>query len=93
MQESFTVGWGTLALINAAIAQSKNRSGAMWLATSILIGPLATAILVLLPRYEATPEDEAKKLKIEKMLGYVNIVLVALIAIAILVAIARKYFA
>jgi formate hydrogenlyase subunit 3/multisubunit Na+/H+ antiporter MnhD subunit len=93
MQESFTVGWGTLALINAAIAQSKNRSGSMWLAASILIGPLATAILVLLPKYESTPEGEAKKLKAEKLLGRVNLVLVALIVIAILVAFARKFLA
>ncbi len=27
MDEEFAVGWGTLALINAGLAQSKNRSG------------------------------------------------------------------
>lgn len=44
------VGWGTLALINAALAQGKNRSGLLWFAISLLAGPLATLLLVLLPK-------------------------------------------
>lgn len=93
MQESFTVGWGTLALINAAIAQTKNRSAATWLAASLFLGPLATALLVLLPKYEATPEGLEREKKVEKLLGVVNVVLVVLIALAILIALGRKYWA
>nr|WP_250889375.1 antitermination protein NusB [Rhodanobacter sp. LX-99] len=44
------VGWGTLALINAALAQGKNRSGLLWFLLSLLFGPLATLLLVLLPK-------------------------------------------
>ena len=44
------VGWGTLALINAALAQGKNRSGLLWFALSLLLGPLSTLLLVLLPK-------------------------------------------
>ncbi len=44
------VGWGTLALINAALAQGKNRSGLLWFVLSLLFGPLATLVLVLLPK-------------------------------------------
>jgi hypothetical protein len=43
-------GWGTLALINAALAQGKNRSGLVWFLLSLPLGPLATLLLVLLPR-------------------------------------------
>jgi hypothetical protein len=43
-------GWGTLALINAALAQGRNRSGLWWFLLSLLLGPLATLLLVLLPR-------------------------------------------
>ena len=43
-------GWGTLALINAALAQGKNRSGLGWFVLSLLLGPLATLLLVLLPK-------------------------------------------
>ena len=32
------VGWGTLALINAALAQGKNRSGLLWFLLSLLLG-------------------------------------------------------
>ena len=40
------MGWGTLALINAGLAQGKNRSGLTWFLLSIL-GPIATLVLVI----------------------------------------------
>lgn len=43
-------GWGTLALINAALAQGKHRSGLLWFLLSLPLGPLATLLLVVLPR-------------------------------------------
>ncbi|WP_291192785.1 antitermination protein NusB [Frateuria sp.] len=46
----YFVGWGTLALINAGLAQGKNRSGLLWFLLSIVFGPLATLVLVLLPK-------------------------------------------
>lgn len=44
----YFVGWGTLALINAGIAQGKNRSGLNWFLLSLLLGPIATFCLVAL---------------------------------------------
>lgn len=44
----YAIGWGTLTLINAGIAQGKNRSGLAWFLLSLLLGPIATLILVLL---------------------------------------------
>lgn len=41
-------GWGTLALINAGLAQAKHRSGLIWFLASVFIGPFATLIIVLL---------------------------------------------
>lgn len=46
----YVVGWGSLALINAGIAQGKNRSGLNWFLLSILLGPIATFCLVALFR-------------------------------------------
>ncbi len=43
----FAVLWGTLALVNAGLAQGKNRCGLNWFLLSILLGPLATFILVV----------------------------------------------
>jgi hypothetical protein len=40
MIQDYYVGWGTLALINAGLAQSKNRSRLNWFLLSLLIGPL-----------------------------------------------------
>jgi hypothetical protein len=45
-EPSYFVGWGTLALINAGLAQSKNRSGLIWFLISIPLGPFATFLLV-----------------------------------------------
>ena len=45
----YAVGWGTLALINAGLAQGKRRSGLLWFVLSLGFGPLATLFLVLLP--------------------------------------------
>lgn len=42
----YVVGWGTLALINAGLAQGKNRRGLNWFLLSLLLGPIATFILV-----------------------------------------------
>ena len=46
----YFVGWGTLALINAGLAQSKNRSGLLWFLISLLLGPIATLIILFLNR-------------------------------------------
>jgi hypothetical protein len=48
------VGWGTLALINAGLAQGKNRSGLIWFLLSIFFGPLATLVLVVMPKVRPT---------------------------------------
>jgi hypothetical protein len=44
--QQYGIGWGTLALINAGLAQGKNRSGLNWFLLSLLLGPIATLILV-----------------------------------------------
>ena len=44
------VGWGTLALIKAGHAQGKNRNGLLWFLLSLLLGPIATLVLVLMPK-------------------------------------------
>ena len=48
-------GWGTLALINAGLAQGKHRYGLNWFVVSLFLGPLATLLLVLLD----DPRDRA----------------------------------
>ena len=45
----FFVGWGTLSLINAGLAQAKGRSGLAWWLGSLFIGPIATLLIVVLP--------------------------------------------
>ena len=42
----YAVGWGTLALINAGLAQGQGRSGLIWFVLSVVFGPLATLALV-----------------------------------------------
>jgi hypothetical protein len=54
-QQGFVAGWGTLALLNAGVAQGKNRSGLVWFLASLLAGPLATLILVLIEKLPPAP--------------------------------------
>jgi hypothetical protein len=51
MENQFAVGWGTLALINAGLAQGKNRTGRNWFLLSLLFGPLATLILLFMEKH------------------------------------------
>lgn len=52
LDSSFFVGWGTLSLINAGLAQGKGRSGLVWCLISLLVGPIATFLIVILSRAE-----------------------------------------
>jgi hypothetical protein len=49
------VGWGTLALINAGLAESKGRSRLAWFLLSLLLGPIATFIIVITDRPSSAP--------------------------------------
>lgn len=42
----YYIGWGTLAMINAGLAQAKNHSGLLWFLLSLVLGPVATFLLV-----------------------------------------------
>lgn len=55
MEDQFFVGWGTLSLINAGLAQGKNRSGFNWFFVSIFLGPFATLLLLA---QEKLPEEK-----------------------------------
>jgi hypothetical protein len=57
----YVVGWGTLSLINAGLAQSKNRSGLAWWLVSLLFGPIATFLIVVLDRV-GPPEPPKRSL-------------------------------
>ncbi|SEF67789.1 antitermination protein NusB [Paenibacillus sp. UNC499MF] len=50
------IGWLTLALINAGLAQGKNRSGLNWFFISLPMGPLATLLIVVWDRIPKEPE-------------------------------------
>lgn len=42
----YAVGWFTLSLINAGLAQTKGHSGLIWWLASLLLGPIATFVIV-----------------------------------------------
>jgi hypothetical protein len=52
MDNQYFVGWGTLSLINAGLAQGKNRTGLNWFLLSLVLGPLATLILLFIEKRE-----------------------------------------
>jgi hypothetical protein len=46
--KEFVLGWGTLSLIVAGIAQGKNRSGLGWWLIGLLLGPIALVVLLFM---------------------------------------------
>jgi hypothetical protein len=54
-QAEFVVGWGTLSLINAGLAQGKGRSGLAWWLISLFLGPVATFLIVVLEKIRLEP--------------------------------------
>ena len=56
--QEYVVGWGTLALINAGLAQSKGRSRLAWFLASLFLGPIATLIIVATDSTSAKPTSE-----------------------------------
>ena len=48
MERNYAVGWGALALINAGLAETKRRSRLAWFFVSLLLGPIATLLIVVL---------------------------------------------
>ena len=58
----FFVGIGTLALINAGLAETKNRTRLGWFLLSLFIGPIATLLIVVLDRVEPSgPRRERRR--------------------------------
>ena len=55
---SLSAAWFTLSLINAGLAQLKQRSGLNWWLVSIFLGPLATLLIVAWP--PGTQETEPR---------------------------------
>lgn len=53
--KGYVVGWGTLAVINAGLAESKGRSRMAWFLASLLLGPVATFLIVVLDRPVSVP--------------------------------------
>lgn len=57
---SYAVGWIALALINAGIAQGKDRRGSNWFVVSLLLGPISTLLLVALEKGKLSPTAAIK---------------------------------
>jgi len=55
----YFLGWGTLCLINAVLAQGKNRSGLIWFVFSIILGPIATLLLAVLKKKPRVKKESA----------------------------------
>jgi hypothetical protein len=78
----YVVGWGSLALINAGLAQGKRQSGLLWFLVSLLLGPIATFLIVIQP----LPSAESRPLppRVTAALGILGfVVLVVLVALLV----------
>jgi hypothetical protein len=63
MDNSYVNGggvWFAIALINAGLAEQKNRSRLAWFFASVFIGPFATLLIVVLPPPLAVPAPSSR---------------------------------
>jgi len=54
-----TTFWFALALVNAGLAQTKNRSRLIWFVVSLLLGPFATLFIVVFPPPQPIVDESA----------------------------------
>jgi hypothetical protein len=83
--KDYVVGWGTLALVNAGLAQGKGRSGGNWFLISLLVGPLATLAIVLLDKIDVPAPVRAP------LAPWVQLVAGGLLAVAVVLAILGRH--
>ena len=57
----YYVGWFTLTFVNAGLAQGKGRSGLNWGLLSLVLGPIATFVLVVCFDSRPRPKARARK--------------------------------
>ena len=50
--------WTVLAFLNGWLAEGKNERGYKWFLMSLLLGPLATVLIVARPRVDRLPPNE-----------------------------------
>ena len=83
VQSGYAVGWGALALINAGLAQGKGRSGLFWFVISLLLGPVATLLIVVLPMpgVEARPLGRADWAVLGVVLAVLVVIVFGLMAV------------
>jgi hypothetical protein len=56
--KEFVLGWGTLSLIIAGIAQGKNRSGLGWWLIGLVLGPIGLLVLLFVDTLPAESSVE-----------------------------------
>jgi hypothetical protein len=78
MQEGYAVGWFTLSLINAGLAQGKGRSGLAWWLLSLVLGPIATLVIVVFPPAEpGGAESSSTVVRMAVVAGLVAMLIIA----------------
>lgn len=55
VSQDHALGWGSLALINAGLAEAKGKGRLVWFFISLLLGPIATFLIVVQNRTAPNP--------------------------------------
>jgi len=50
ISSEFVLFWAILALVNSGLAQSKHKDGLTWFVLSVVLGPVATLLIVISKR-------------------------------------------
>ena len=85
MQDQYvtiSAAWFTLSLVNAGLAQAKQRSGLNWWFASLFIGPLATLLIVAWPPGGGSHEPTREVMSRWQAIGIGVVILVVIVGFA-----------
>jgi hypothetical protein len=83
-------GWLALALVNAGLAEQKSRSRVTWLLVLLVLGPLATGIIVWRPAPDGTLDPSTSRL--DRYLFLALVFLVAGVTLGILTLFSGNWY-
>lgn len=81
---SFGGAWFTLSLINAGLAQAKNRSGLNWWLVSLFIGPFATLLIVAWPPGGPANEPQSGRMTRAQAIAIGAVIILVFAAVGVL---------
>ncbi|WP_174775435.1 hypothetical protein [Cryobacterium frigoriphilum] len=87
-------GWFALALVNAGLAEQKNRSRLAWFLGSLVLGPIATALIVMMARPADDPVEPLRPFtdKADRYFSLAGVISILTLGVALLTLLGTTWY-